>query len=577
MKRILYIFLSVLMLSACAGDRRADILFERVESIMEDAPDSALAILDSAESEMRDYSKADRMRYQLLKAEAMNKAFMDMASLQDMSDVLDFYMHHGSKGDKVKANYLMGCIYRDRGNSPEALRYMKDALHEADTLGDDVNYKQISIIYSQIAFLFNQQRFPQHEIPMLKKASKYALLSGDTLHSILYEERISGAYYMMGKLDSSFIISKKSYEAFTKIGEVNCAASSLAPIIAYYLKRDSINPAKKAIDEYLSEMSYETEDGDMVLRYPYFYNYLGIYYDKTGKLDSAMIAFRRLLSSSDDYNYKENGYRGLLSVFSQKNEPDSVFKYARLYADANDSANILFSANEISRANMLYDYSESQELALMKSEEANRLWRVIYIIPVFVILILFFIYSYVKRQRIKRNKEFSEANRLYFDTLAKYKKVYDENRLLESSISKYRIEKEKELEALRVSLSQYQKSLDTGQWDIEHSLLDDELVKRLHEYTYRLVEPSETEWDALEIVVKRLLPDFYDSIINGNATLNAQEKKVCLLTKLHFIPSEVATLLGVTKQRVTNLRSNINEKMFGEKGSKSFDGNILSL
>ena len=226
---------------------------------------------------------------------------------------------------------------------------------------------------------------------------------------------------------------------------------------------------------------------------------------------------------------------------------------------------------------MLYDYSESQELALMKSEEANRLWRVIYIIPVFVILILFFIYSYVKRQRIKRNKEFSEANRLYFDTLAKYKKVYDENRLLESSISKYRIEKEKELEALRVSLSQYQKSLDTGQWDIEHSLLDDELVKRLHEYTYRLVEPSETEWDALEIVVKRLLPDFYDSIINGNATLNAQEKKVCLLTKLHFIPSEVATLLGVTKQRVTNLRSNINEKMFGEKGSKSFDGNILSL
>ena len=577
MKRILYIFLSVLMLSACAGDRRADILFERVESIMEDAPDSALAILDSAENGVGEYGKADRMRYQLLKAEAMNKSFVDMAYLHDMSDVLDFYMQYGSKSDKVKANYLMGCIYRDRGDSPEALRYMKDALHEADTLGDDVSYKQISIIYGQMASLFHQQRFPQHEIPMWKNASKYALLSGDTLHSTQYEERISGAYFMMGNEDSAFIISNKSYETFTKTDQVNYAASSLSTIIAYYLKRDSIIPAKKAMDEYLHIMSKETEDGDMVLRYPYFYNYLGIYYEKTGKLDSALVAYRRLLGSSEDYVYKENGYKGLLSVFSQKNEPDSVYKYASLYAEANDSANIQYSAKEISRANMLYDYSESQELALMKSEEANRLWRVIYIISVFVILILVFICSYVKRQRIKRNEEISEANRRYFDTLAKYKKVYDENRLLESSTNKYRIEKEKELEALRVSLSHYQKSLDTGQWDIEHSLLDDEIVKRLHEYTYRLVEPSETEWDALEIAVKSLLPDFYDSIINGKATLNAQEKKVCLLTKLHFIPSEVATLLGVTKQRVTNLRGKINEKMFGENGSKSFDGNILSL
>jgi len=49
---------------------------------------------------------------------------------------------------------------------------------------------------------------------------------------------------------------------------------------------------------------------------------------------------------------------------------------------------------------------------------------------------------------------------------------------------------------------------------------------------------------------------------------------VCILIRLRFNPAECGNLLDVSPQRTTNLRSQINSKLFKKDSAKNLDYNI---
>lgn len=69
--------ISLLSLLVCCNDRR-DVVsaLDRAEALLITKPDSNLAILDSMASEKADYSQKLQMRYELLRADAQNKAYV---------------------------------------------------------------------------------------------------------------------------------------------------------------------------------------------------------------------------------------------------------------------------------------------------------------------------------------------------------------------------------------------------------------------------------------------------------------------------------------------------------------------
>jgi hypothetical protein len=71
----------------------------RADSIMESNQDSATAalrILDGAKSLLPEFSKRQRMRYQLLYAKAMNKGYVTFTSDSTMKVVAKYYDRHGT-------------------------------------------------------------------------------------------------------------------------------------------------------------------------------------------------------------------------------------------------------------------------------------------------------------------------------------------------------------------------------------------------------------------------------------------------------------------------------------------------
>lgn len=89
--------------------------------------------------------------------------------------------------------------------------------------------------------------------------------------------------------------------------------------------------------------------------------------------------------------------------------------------------------------------------------------------------------------------------------------------------------------------------------------------------------PTEKEWRHLIEIISRHLSDFYTKIDNESYALTSQEIKTSILVRLYFSPSEIATLLNLKNQRITNIRSAINKKLFGIDGAKGIDQNIRKM
>ena len=438
----------------------------------------------------------------------------------------------------------------------------------------DCDYAQVSRIYAQMARLFDRQRYPQMELEQWKQAMHYALLAKDTLMYIQCQEYIGDAYFLLGKEDSVVYFIQQAYRNYLKYGREDWAAATRIVMADYYLKHDSLAKAKLALDEYRNGSGFFESNGDILPGYGIFYYYIGEYNEKTSRLDSALFYYRKLLNCSlGDIMKLESGYKGLMSVYAKMHEVDSVIKYAHLFANANDTANLRNSAHEISRTQALYDYSESQRIAVEKSEEARRLW--IGLCICFVVLMLggAWIYGYYRKQKV--NQMF--ANRQYTDLMMQYHQATEELQNVCSNKQQFQQQKEEEIEKLRQMLDAYQNHTHADQWESGQSLLQHDIVKRMHQHAYKLAVPSDAEWQDLQGVVEKSLPEFYAKLIAFAGQLTDQEWKVCLLVKLNFIPSELTVLLGLSKQRVTNIRTHLNKKLFGESGSRTFDANLHKL
>lgn len=198
MKKLFYLLMILAGITACVNSKGEDVL-AKAERLMQSYPDSALSVLEQADKEVASYSRSNRMRYLLLHAEAMNKSYLPLDSITFIEEALDYFLTHGSADERMRACYLTGSIWRDRGNSPLALQYYRDAIREADTTRSNCNYAQISRIYAQMALLFHEQRYPQMELKQWEQAMRYARMAKDTLMYIQCQDYMGGSLFPYGQ------------------------------------------------------------------------------------------------------------------------------------------------------------------------------------------------------------------------------------------------------------------------------------------------------------------------------------------------------------------------------------------
>ena len=523
--------------------------------------------------------RSQEMSEALLRAEEMNRNYQSMDTLKGMEQVADYYRPLLGRSQRyMRALYMLGCVYRDRGDAPMALHYYQEAVSQADTTDADCDFHTLCRVYGQMAVLFQEQRSPQLELEAERKAYAAAMKAKDTLAAISYYEHTAGPYYFWGMKDSALAIIEHAADLYLRYNRKKNAAAAMGVAADFYVKKGDFKQAKTLMEQYEANSGFFDINGEITPGRESYYYTKGLYYEGIDMVDSALYYYRKILNHTSDIEELEAGYKGLTSIYHKLGVADSVFKYSALYAQANDSANIIHSADEITRTQALYNYNESQRIAAEKSAEANHYKFLLLISVAAFMLFAHLINRYIKKQKRLKNEEMAAVNAKYADTLEQYETAQKEFDALRQSSEQFLEKKQQDIEQLQEALALYQADkVNPADWGLERSLLEGDIVKELRQLAAHVQTPTDQQWQSLHATVSKHLPDFYSEITKSQHHLTEKEINVCILIKLRFIPTEIATLLDLTKQRVSNMRRSINHKLFREEVAKTLDSNIRRL
>jgi len=571
MKRLAYLLLTLMLFAACTHTSHEPRLVA-ADSLLQSRPDSALTLLRA----MTFSSTADRMYHQLLLADACNKCYDTLPPDSILREVADFYDRHGSANEQLRAHYLLGCAYRDMGEAPQALQCYQDAIDRADTLAADCNYRLLMSVYGQMAEIFHKQNLPQDEIEALNMSGKYDLLNGDSIGYIRSLELTAKAYDLLGDTTHLIDVIEKTHNLYKLHNDHRNAVSGNATLAYIAITRGDLEKANKLLQEFENHSGLFNDKGEVVTDRTLYYYVKGFYHYHTNQIDSAEWYMRTL----QNFGNTVDSYRGLLTLFQRTGITDSIAKYARLYEDAIDTINNRNRTELIHQMASMYNYQRFQIRAEQEASAARRLKRTIELVSVVFFILLWALTSFYLKNKKKRLSEMNSLHKNYLQAQVAYNKTKEELRLLENDKAELQIKKEKEIEGLKEIISAYKEKLPAEK---ENDEMSEMRFKNLIDSFHRKSSgkkgeslPKEKEWKELIMQFKKNMPAEQVAICK-KGLLSKLELQACILIILEFTNGEIATLFDTTPQRISNIKSRINKKLFNDESASTLPANLNYL
>ena len=547
-------------------------------------------------------TEADRNRMSALldRADSMNRAYIPMTDGIDslLLQATRFYDHHGTANEQMRAHYLLGCAYRDKGEAPAALQSYQDAVDRADTLSSDCDYRRLMSVYGQMAELFHAQNLPEDELEQTEKYGKYALLIGDTLLYIRNLELLIKPYYLMKDTISMLQVIQQAHSLYKAHGYTKEAVAALGPVIDYYITKGQLDKASELMDVFEAQSGLFDMKGNIRAGREIYYYIKGSYYLKRHDLPLAEHWFRKLPSTE-----QKDAYKGLLSVFQMQNKLDSVAKYAYLYENALDTLHDKMQTEAIHQMSSMYNYQRFLKKAEAERRRAENLWHYL-LLSTFSIVLLILVavvvgYMMIQKKR-RQEKEIKKIRKDYDEAIDKKEqlskemdllKVNHEQLIVSEQEVKSKLEtvkannnqminaKEKEIAELNDKIHDYAKRLLHSDKMIGGNPQFTLMIEEFHKKAERKRNtslPTKQEWEHFLRLFAQTQPRAY-AAIGREQTLSPQELKACVLLLLQFANSEVIALLNISSQSLTNVKTRINEKLFGVSNASTLENKIKEI
>ena len=582
---LIYIIITALLgATSCYRSEHTEQQLLMMDTLSDENPDTVLTMLDCMD--FNAMSKSERMHAELLRGKAMNKAYVNFTTDSVMLEVVDWYERHGNANQKMMAYYILGCAYRDLEDALSALKYLNLAVDAVDESDEDCDLNTLMRVYSQMGGLYQRVAAFENERIADSNAERLAWQICDTLSALrLMRLRASTLYDALQQSEALMILD--SIVQFCNEHGLPEQTKNIYPMrIKYHIQTNNASCADSLLRVYESKMGIRpsTRDEDIV-DITHFYR-KGLYYNLVEQPDSAIQMFKRLLKliknrplyTVDSHDLREGSYQGLLEAYSLKHQPDSVIKYANLYCQWNDSSTRAKSSEHLLRYQSLYNYTKIQEQALKAEQKASHLRVTMILLVVISIAIAIIVWSiYQKRLKKERQKQIA-TNKEYQLLLHELEKSADELLLIKTDSERFQREKESEIQKLQTALAMYQDNEQSvEQWSDERAIFACDIAKRLHSLSSHAQKATPNELNCLLVTAQNAFPKFYANITDASKGLSHTEIIISILIRFRFIPSEISLLLGLSSQRITNLKSSVNQKLFGTQGAKTLDSHLMSL
>ena len=456
-----------------------------------------------------------QMRQQLEELEQQNNSGEKLLDDSLAESLVTYFNNHGDANEKMRAKYILGCTYSHLNELPRALMTYYEAADCADTTQADCNYKVLSLIHGQCASIYHTQVQPRSELKELRLSEYYAWKDKDTLQAIKRYSQQSGAYDFLKMPDSVLFVKERAASLFREMGKNDRAARTLGgSTITSLLKKGEISKALEYSRIYEQESGLFDSTMNIAKGFEIYYYIKGECYLATHQTDSAEYWFRKELRDGKDIRNQIAGCKGLQEVFEQKRNADSIAKYATLAYELNDSAYSLSEMENIQKFQASYNYNHQRFLTEKKESEAKIAWLTAIIVALVSGILLW--------------------------------RFFSRYLLFKNAALDYRLKNAKITRKLRTMAKSNPPQYPT---------LDD--------------------WKQLRSLVEHEIPSFHDIMNPADSPLTEMEYDICLLSRVHILPNEMAKLKKCVPSYVSNIRKSLLKKVFGKEGNADeFDDEI---
>ena len=582
--RVILIYMLIFMSLSSCSNRKYEQTITRADNLMElsqDSARSALAILDSIRPDLSKMGKSTQMRYQLVYAKGMNKGYVDFTTDSLMKEIVDYYDNHGTCQQQMLAHYLLGCVYRDLGDSPASLSCYNDAVEKVDTTSSDCDYKLLTRVYEQQGALFLSQSMPQNALSAYQKAEKYAWIAKDTLSAVLSYEHLGNIYEYMDNMNKVIEVYENASRRYRQYGYPVQAARALGGAIQALILTKQYAKAKKYMDVFEAESGYFQKDSCYsYINYSHYYYLKGLYCLESHS-DSAKYWFTKCQEFAKTNNNKSFSAYAWYLYYIKHQQMDSVAKYSEQAFAYNDSANLDMERDLMQKMLAIYDYDRWKNVAHneeIKATRANLTLLVSILVSVSVIIIgilTFLVYRKKRKQELQEKEE--QENQIRQQIYYTKQELELLRTVNDRKIADVIKEKEQTINKLKEDLKDIRdKYSNSSLSDVDILLKESSIYKRIK---YLELHPKETmrenDWIELEETIEQLIPSFIPLLKNR---LNVIAYRICLLVKLEISTSSIAILLGLSSSAISKNRKVMLEKLCGRSGKpKDFDEYIRQI
>lgn len=580
------VFLScmvVLSVTAACGDKRTYAEINRIDSIAVKSPQVAVGMADSMmRADSAEMSTREQMKLRLVRGRARNSAGMPLGSEQEIRAVADYFEKHGTNNERMSAYYVLGSVYRDREDYPQALEGYYKALSFGSSNPDSAECVLLNRIHGQMGFVLYQQLALEESRSEYLKARHFAYLAKDTITALLAFEQIANIYVFENKRQEEYKLRRYLYNYYMRKGMMRNASKALGPAVETMLLMGRIDEAGRALDMYEKYSNDFDRYGNIFDGGEYYYPVRGRYYVKIGNRNKARLFLEKGLHSttSDDFSTREALYIGMVELFKLCNIPDSVVKYSELARLANDSMYSQMSMSRMQQLHAAYTAkTKEREYFEAKNREFKYKIALVCILSVLMLCVLVSLFVHY-RTKVKRCIE-QQKLQVYIDDMKKASVAHRNmilglqrkkeeleilNRSQSSEIASLLIEKKRHIDEEMARHKEEESRMNSSK---------EEIVRHFKELANIMRQRAEKEdWDNLDAFVADCLTPLYSL----KPLMSKLEYEITVLVYLGLGPSEISVVTGNSPSNISNVRKRLYKKMKGEEGTaRDYDEYVKTL
>lgn len=561
---IITLLATAILMVACGQRNKYDSTIIRAESMTDTDPHGALTLLYGHKDSLC-AGPADSALYELAYTEAVHGLDVKLTNSRYINESVAYFDRCGDKRRRARALVQLALCLYDNGQLHDAVLNLKKAEEVAANTDD-------SFLSFRVAAALAQMNIVTGHHDLVMKYRRMELDAAQRTGSTDYVARawndMATEYLRINRTDSFMMCMNHCRPLLPKAGpEVQSLIRT--NLGCYYMNSDDTARANR-----LLTMAYVGCPDRM-----------------------ASLRLGDIYAAANDMKRAERMWYDAADSDVPAISKSALKKLINLARIRNDEKSQLFLSD---RLNNVYDRDVSTETASSlvelqnnyDSRRSERLYRAQMMrlggaAAILIIALAGFLVYHRRRvshygRVINRQKlTLKELNAGYTRDLENYRALrqrLDELQQAREKDVRLIEEKTHELEKMQAQLAGYQNDRrNPEQWNMEDRLINADCVYALHRLASVGRTAEKQDWDALH-----QLTNSYDGRLNTlfaeHTKLSPNEINVTILTRLRFIPTEIAVLTGMSSQSVTNTRARLLQKIFGVKGgAKEFDDRIRNI